>query len=65
VAGFRDRDPIDLVRNHVISHGVATAEELDAITARVTGALDQAWTDAKAAAWPEPEEALTDVYVTY
>jgi hypothetical protein len=31
----------------------------------VAGALDQAWTDAKAAPWPEAEEALTDVYVSY
>ena len=65
VAKFRDRDPIDLVRNHAISHGVATAEELDRIFARVTADLDRAWTDAKAAPSPEPRETLTDVYVTY
>src|SRR5918998_301912 len=44
-----------------------TADELElyAIDARVTQQLDDAWTAAKAAPFPEPEEALTDVYVTY
>jgi len=65
IALFRDRDPIDLVRNYALSHGVATAQELDRIDARIKAALDQAWVDAQAAPWPLPEETLTDVYVTY
>ena len=65
VARYRDRDPIQLVRQHLTSHGVATAEELDAIDRRVSRALDQAWADAKAAPWPDPSETTTDVYVTY
>jgi len=31
----------------------------------VTQQLDDAWVAAKSAPFPEPEEALTDVYVTY
>ena len=65
IAEFRDRDPIALVRTYALSHGVATAQELDQIETRIKSALDQAWVDAKAAAWPSPEETLTDVYVTY
>jgi pyruvate dehydrogenase E1 component alpha subunit len=62
---YKERDAIQSVRTYAIDHNLATAEELDAIDARVRAALDQAWVDAIAAPWPEPEEALTDVYVSY
>jgi acetoin:2,6-dichlorophenolindophenol oxidoreductase subunit alpha len=61
----RDRDAIQGVRRYAIDHDLATAEELDAIDAKVQADLERAWDDAKAAPWPAPEEALTDVYVAY
>ncbi len=65
VLRYRDRDPIAGVKKYIKEHKIATEAELDAIDARVVAALDTAWTDAKAAPWPAPEEALTDVYVSY
>jgi acetoin:2,6-dichlorophenolindophenol oxidoreductase subunit alpha len=62
---YKSRDAIQAVRNYATDHGLATADELQAIDVRVQAALDQAWTDAKAAAWPAPESALDDVYVSY
>jgi TPP-dependent pyruvate/acetoin dehydrogenase alpha subunit len=62
---FKRRDPIQGVRQYALQRGLATAAEFDAIDARVHATLDKAWADAKAAPWPAPEEALTDVYVTY
>jgi pyruvate dehydrogenase E1 component alpha subunit len=65
VNAYKSRDAIQTVRKYIVDHNLATADELDAIDQRVQAELDQAWTDAKAAPWPEPEDALTDVYVAY
>ncbi len=65
VLRYRDRDPIAGAKTYIKDHGVATEAELDAIDARVTSSLDDAWVAAQAAAWPEPEAALEDVYVSY
>ena len=65
VAKYRDRDPITSVRSYILDHEIATSDELGAIDQRVASDLEQAWDDAKAAAWPEPEETLQDVYVTF
>ncbi|MEA2512137.1 MAG: acetoin:2,6-dichlorophenolindophenol oxidoreductase subunit alpha [Thermomicrobiales bacterium] len=62
---FKLRDPILSVRAYGVQHGLATPDEFEAIDARVQRDLDTAWGDAKTAPWPAPEEALTDVYVTY
>ncbi|HEU5432041.1 MAG TPA: thiamine pyrophosphate-dependent dehydrogenase E1 component subunit alpha [Thermomicrobiales bacterium] len=62
---FKDRDAIAAVRAHLVEQGLATPGELDAIDQRVHDQLDQAWQAAKAASFPEAEEALTDVYVSY
>ena len=61
----KERDAIAHVRTQLIEQGIASAEELDAIDARVAKQLDDAWEVGKAAPFPEPEETLTDVYVSY
>jgi TPP-dependent pyruvate/acetoin dehydrogenase alpha subunit len=65
IAEYRARDPITGVRRFAIDRGFATEAELNAIDERTAAELEHAWTDAKAAAFPAPEEALEDVYVTY
>ncbi|CAN5631443.1 thiamine pyrophosphate-dependent dehydrogenase E1 component subunit alpha [soil metagenome] len=65
VNAYRDRDPITTLRTYLLSHDISSESELDSIDARVRTELDQSWEDAKAAAWPEPEETLEDVYVTF
>ena len=48
-----------------IGRGIAAAEELNAINEQVQERIDDAWRFAEAAPLPAPEEALTDVYVSY
>jgi acetoin:2,6-dichlorophenolindophenol oxidoreductase subunit alpha len=62
---FMARDPIKAVRQSLQDRGVATAEELNAIDQQVQERIDEAWRSAEAAQLPAPEEALTDVYVSY
>ena len=62
---YKQRDPITALRTAIVDRGIAGEDELNAIDGRVTQQLDDAWSAAKAAPFPEPEEALTDVYVSY
>jgi pyruvate dehydrogenase E1 component alpha subunit len=62
---YKQRDPIVALRKALVDRGIASEVELNAIDARVTQLLDDAWSAAKAAPFPEREEALTDVYVSY
>jgi pyruvate dehydrogenase E1 component alpha subunit len=62
---YRQRDAIQQLKSYTIGRGLATEVEFEARDKRVQESLDQAWADAKAAPWPEPEDALEDVYVTY
>lgn len=62
---YKQRDPILSLRSALVARGIASEAELDAIDARVEQLLDEAWQAAKSAPFPEPEEALTDVYVSY
>jgi pyruvate dehydrogenase E1 component alpha subunit len=65
VDSYRARDPIQRLRNFMLERGFATAQELDAIDQQVQEKIDDAWRFAEAAPYPSPEEALTDVYVSY
>ena len=62
---FKLRDPILGVRAYGVDSGLMTADEFDAIDTAVRDQLDRAWEQAKADPFPEPEDALNDVYVTY
>ncbi|HYK85399.1 MAG TPA: thiamine pyrophosphate-dependent dehydrogenase E1 component subunit alpha [Ktedonobacteraceae bacterium] len=64
-AAYHARDPIEALRRSMIGRGIATAEELNAINEQVQERIDDAWRFAEAAPLPAPEEALTDVYVSY
>ena len=59
-----ERDAIQGVRNYAIEHGLATADELDAIDARVTAAARRGWDAGQSRPLAGPEEASTDVYVS-
>lgn len=65
VDSYRARDPIQRLRSFMLEHGFATAQELDAIDQQVQEKIEDAWNFAEAAPYPAPEEALTDVYVSY
>ncbi len=65
VDSYRARDPIQRLRNFILERGFATTQELDSIDRQVRDEIDDAWRFAEAAPYPSPEEALTDVYVSY
>lgn len=65
VAAYRARDPIASLKRYLLEHGVASADELDAIDDRIASELQQAWEDAKNAPWPDTNAALEDVYVSF
>ncbi len=65
VDSFRARDPIQKLRQSVLSRNIATAEELDTIDRNVADRIEDAWRLAEEAPLPAPEETLTDVYVSY
>jgi pyruvate dehydrogenase E1 component alpha subunit len=65
LASYLERDPIQALRQFLQDQGIASAEQLDPIDQQVQEGIDEAWRYAEAAPLPEPEEALTDVYVSY
>jgi TPP-dependent pyruvate/acetoin dehydrogenase alpha subunit len=62
---YRRRDPIASVRRFILDHDLSTEADLDAIDSRAHQQIERAWERADAAPWPEPEDALNDVYVSY
>ena len=62
---YRRRDPIASVRRFILEHDLATETDLDAVDKRAHQQVERAWERADAAPWPEPEDALNDVYVSY
>lgn len=65
VQQYRERDPIASLRTYLIDRNLASDGDLDKIDADVAEKLDNAWERAKSAAFPDPAEALQDVYVTF
>jgi acetoin:2,6-dichlorophenolindophenol oxidoreductase subunit alpha len=65
LASYRERDPILKLHHILEERGIATPTELDTVDQRVKERIDDAWRYAESAPYPAPEEALTDVYVSY
>ncbi|HSJ56347.1 MAG TPA: thiamine pyrophosphate-dependent dehydrogenase E1 component subunit alpha [Anaerolineae bacterium] len=61
----RQRDPISKFRERVLSRGLLTEEELNAIDERARQTIEDAAQAAKEAPYPAAEELFTDVYVSY
>lgn len=65
VEAYRARDAIQALRRYLVDHNLATTAEVAIIDQQVRERIDDAWHFAEAAPLPAPEEALTDVYVSY
>lgn len=65
LAAFMERDAIQALGQSMQDRGMASSAELEAINQRVEDLINEAWRFGEAAPLPEPEEALTDVYVSY
>lgn len=64
IAEAKKRDPVLLARQRATQMGIAP-DALTAIEAEIQKEVDDAFTAAEKDPWPEPEEALDDVYVSY
>ena len=62
VESWRQRDPVPHFRQQLIEAGLATADEIQAIEARVQATLDEAVEFAASSPQPDPESALAGVY---
>lgn len=61
---FKDsRDPLTIFRERTA--GIIDPAELDAIDDAAAAEVDEAVAYARAAAWPAPEQVLSDVYASY
>jgi pyruvate dehydrogenase E1 component alpha subunit len=63
VAEWKQRDPVELIKDRILSQKIATEEELAAIDAKIKVQVDESVTFAEESPWPKPEEAFEDIYV--
>ncbi len=63
VEQWKSRDPLEMVRDRILTNGVATEAELDAIDAKVKDIVEASVKFAEESPYPEPEAAFEDVYV--
>jgi len=63
VAEWKDRDPVELIKDRILTQGIATQEELDVIDARIKQQVAESVQFAEDSPWPKPEEAFEDIYV--
>lgn len=63
VEQYKQRDPIEVVKATILEKKFATEQELDAIDAKIEGIVAESVKFAEESNFPDPSEALTDVYV--
>lgn len=63
VESYKQRDPIEVVKKTILTKKFATEAELDAIDAKIVQVVDESVKFAEESKFPDPSEALTDVYV--
>jgi len=62
IAEWRKRDPLDILENTLISQGIATREECDAINAETVDEVEKATDFARNSPFPEPEDLFEDMW---
>jgi len=63
VEAYKAKDPVEMVLQTINENKFATAEELEAITARVKEAVEDSVKFAEESPYPDPSELFIDVYV--
>ena len=61
---WRERDPIILLKNTLISQNIATQEECDSIENEEKENIEKALEFARKSPYPEPEELFEDMWST-
>ena len=63
VEQYKQRDPIEVVRKAIFDKKLATEQDLDAIDQKIIQQVEESVKFAEESKFPDPSEALTDVYV--
>ncbi|GAA5344156.1 thiamine pyrophosphate-dependent dehydrogenase E1 component subunit alpha [Planifilum fimeticola] len=62
VPSLRKKDPIDRLRTLLIKEHTVSSEELEQLESRARGEVDEAYEFARSSPYPDPTEALEDVF---
>lgn len=62
VEEYKRQDPVEIVRKTILDKKFATEKELEAIDTKIVGQVDESVKFAEESNFPDPKEALTDVY---
>lgn len=60
---YKNQDPIEKVRHHILTMGYATEADLDAIDERIGAIVAETVKFSEESPYPDPSEIYTDVYV--
>jgi pyruvate dehydrogenase E1 component alpha subunit len=59
---YKQRDPVEVVKTTILEKKYATEQELEAIENKIHGQVDESVKFAEESEYPDPKEALKDVY---
>ncbi len=63
VEEYKKRDPIEMVKDKILTTGIATEEDLTAIEAKIKQQVEEAVKFSEESPWPDASEIFKDVYV--
>lgn len=63
VEQWKSRDPLEMVRDRILTNGIATEADLDVIDAKVKEVVEASVKFAEESPYPKPESAFEDVYM--
>lgn len=62
VEEYKRRDPIEVVKDTILTRKMATQKDLDAIDEKIAGIVEESVRFAEESNYPDPSEAMHDVY---
>ena len=63
VEEYKQRDPIEVVKNTILTKKYATEKDLDTIDQKIIAMVAESVQFAEESEYPDPSQALQDVYV--
>lgn len=63
VEQYKSQDPVEQVRKKILDNKFASEDQLNEIDARIKGTVNESVKFAEESKFPDPSEAMTDVYV--
>lgn len=62
VEEYKSKDPVEVVKNTILSNKLATEKDIEAIEQQVNGIVEESVKFAEESNFPDPSEAMKDVY---